>query len=297
MEINRQTLLSAELLHVEDRLWVLTAPEQNPNYDFRFDNFFPCRRVPQPAEPVVAVARIGAFANYPHLFAALQDDGITLIHTPDQHLLATELPRWYPRIADLTPKSLWFSGPLDVDAVSSELGWPIFMKGTRQTSRHRQALSIIEGPDQLRQVLVQYAEDPLLRWQGIVCRELVRLRLVDDSDPLRLPCAFEFRTFWWKGELVGWGRYWWEGKDYKGTEAEMAAGLAVAREAARRVSVPFLVVDIAQTEDRRWLVIECNDGQESGYGGCSPIGLWQRILDVEKGAGGMALSLVTNPSA
>jgi hypothetical protein len=46
--------------------------------------------------------------------------------------------------------------------------------------------------------------------------------------------------------------------------------------------VPFLVVDIAQTETGQWIVIECNDGQESGYAGVSPFGLWQRIVDLEK---------------
>jgi hypothetical protein len=47
------------------------------------------------------------------------------------------------------------------------------------------------------------------------------------------------------------------------------------------VAVPFLVVDIAQAADGRWLVIECNDGQESGYAACTPIALWQRVLDLE----------------
>jgi len=45
--------------------------------------------------------------------------------------------------------------------------------------------------------------------------------------------------------------------------------------------VPFLVVDVAQTEAGRWVVIECNDGQESGYAGVSPFGLWQKIVDLE----------------
>lgn len=56
----------------------------------------------------------------------------------------------------------------------------------------------------------------------------------------------------------------------------------MGEEAARRVAVPFLVVDLAQTIDGRWMVIECNDGQESGYAGVSPIGLWQRIVDYER---------------
>lgn len=57
--------------------------------------------------------------------------------------------------------------------------------------------------------------------------------------------------------------------------------LALAGEAARRLRVPFLVVDIAQREDGRWLIVECNDAQESGYAGTSPLGLWQRVAQLE----------------
>lgn len=32
----------------------------------------------------------------------------------------------------------------------------------------------------------------------------------------------------------------------------------------------------------RWIVIECNDAQESGYAGASAIGIWQNILTIER---------------
>ena len=33
-----------------------------------------------------------------------------------------------------------------------------------------------------------------------------------------------------------------------------------------------------------WLVIECNDAQESGYAGNSPLRLWRNLLSVNEGA-------------
>ncbi len=275
-------LAHAELRHVEDVLWVLTAPAGLANYDFRFDSFFPSRRPWRPSEQVIAVARVGAISNYLAVYDSLKEIGIVLLHTPEEYRRASELPDWYPLLADLTPKSIWTPGRPDPDRIETELGWPIFMKGTRQTSFHRRSLSIIEGPEQMERILAEYASDPILRWQGIVCRELVPLRHVEEPEGDRLPAAFEFRTFWWKGELVGCGRYWWEGQPYQMTEREAEAGLAVAREAARRVAVPFLVVDMAQTTAGRWLVIECNDGQESGYAGVSPLALWQRVIEIER---------------
>ena len=59
--------------------------------------------------------------------------------------------------------------------------------------------------------------------------------------------------------------------------------LRVAETAARRLAIPFVVVDIAQTIDGRWVVIECNDAQESGHAGVSPFALWQRVVEVAKG--------------
>jgi hypothetical protein len=47
--------------------------------------------------------------------------------------------------------------------------------------------------------------------------------------------------------------------------------------------VPFLVIDIAQRQDGRWVLIECNDGQESGYAGVSPFSLWQHVVEAAGG--------------
>jgi predicted kinase len=127
----------------------------------------------------------------------------------------------------------------------------ILEKGGRQTSRHQKALSIIDGPASFKRALEIYGQDPILRHQRIVCREFVMLRLVDASHPTRIPSAFEYRTFWWQGRLIGWARYWWEGKNYQISESEKAGGLAVAQQAASRLRVPFLVVDIAQTQTAR----------------------------------------------
>ena len=48
------------------------------------------------------------------------------------------------------------------------------------------------------------------------------------------------------------------------------------------MNLPFIVIDIAQKADGNWVIIECNDGQESGYASVSPIALWQEIIDIEK---------------
>ena len=273
-----------DLFHLESAVWLWTSTVGVSIYDFAFEPLFACRRPYMRPEEVEVIARVGALSDYAQTYRDLQGEGIRLVHTPDENLRATRLPRWYPLLEGLTPKSLWFSAPPDPHTISEELGWPIFMNGARQTSRHKRSLSIIAGPDELRRALDYYAQDPVLSWQDVVCRELVPLRFVEDPDPERIPSSYEFRSFWWRGELVGIGRYWWEGTDYHLTEQERTEALGVAQEASRRVDVPFLVVDVAQRADGGWIVIECNDGQESGYAGVSPLALWQEVVRIERKA-------------
>jgi hypothetical protein len=282
------SLDGGDLLHLDHAMWVLVAPTGVPIYDFAFDRFFPCRRPWQRPAVVEAVARIGAFDNYPAQYAELLATGVRLVHGPEQHLRSSTLPGWYPLLADLTPRSVWFDSPPDAVTVGAALGWPVFVKGIRQTSRHNRSLAIVTGPADFDRAMDAYARDPILGWQGVACREFVPLRPVEDTNPQRIPASFEFRTFWWRTQLVGLGRYWWEARPYGLTDDERSQAVAVAGEAARRVAVPFLVVDVAQSVDGRWIVIECNDGMESGYAGASPIGLWQTIVRIEQARGDLA---------
>ena len=271
-----------ELLLVDEALWLLRSETGLPAYDFPIDRFVPCRRPWQRPPEVEVVGRVGAFDDYAAHYEELLKGGMRLVHTPEEHLRCSDLTRWYPLIEDLTPRSVWFNEAPEAGEVGRTLGWPVFVKGARQTSRHRRSLSIIESPAGFSAAMAAYRTDPILRWQRIVCREFVPLRPVEDPTPDRIPSSFEFRTFWWRGELAGFGSYWFEGRRYRAGEKEREAGLSVAREAAARLDVAFLVADIAQSLEGRWIVIECNDGQESGYAGVSPLALWQAIVSIEK---------------
>jgi len=274
----------SELLFIDDSIWVLQTLTGIAAYDFDFRPVFACRTPWQRPAPLHAIARIGSIVEYDELWRVAREQGIRLVHTPDQHRRASLLSKWYPLLSDLTPRSRIFATSPSVDEVEAEFGWPLFIKGDRQTSRHRRALSIVRSRDELVVAIRSAGRDSILRWQPLACREFVPLRLVEDQHPERIPSSFEFRTFWWNGVLVGAGRYWWEGARYDWTGEEQASGLAVAGEAARRLNVPFLVVDIAQTADGRWIVIDCNDGQDSSYAGASPIGIWHRIITLERQA-------------
>ncbi len=120
----------------------------------------------------------------------------------------SELPRWYPKLEGLTPKSCWFAQPPRLEALEPLLRWPLFIKGSRQTSRHRAALSIVRSPEDYQRVVAAYRDDPILHWQEFVCRELIELRPVAAEPTEKVPASFEFRTFWYKGHCIGAAQYW-----------------------------------------------------------------------------------------
>lgn len=286
MEENRLDLVlrdAEELILLDDALWLLTATAGVPAYDYPFARFFPFERAWEVPVGATVVARVGALQDYAARFEQLQEHGISLIHTPEQHYRASRLPHWYPLIEHLTPRSRWYDEPPTPEEVERHFAWPVFVKGERQTDRHTRKLSIASNKSEFAEIVRAYSEIPLLKWQRITVREFVSLRPVEDVDPERVPSSFEFRTFWWRGELVGLGSYWFQGKTYSLKDHERTECLAIAKEAAIRVDVPFLVVDVALTAEGRWIVIECNDGQESGYAGVNVLGMWQRIIDLERG--------------
>ncbi|HEY1065335.1 MAG TPA: ATP-grasp domain-containing protein, partial [Pirellulales bacterium] len=190
----------------------------------------------------------------------------------------SELPAWYPQIAELTPRSLWFDTPPSAEVVSESIGWPVFVKGTRQTGRHDPRKCVARDAAEYERLVEEYGRDEILGWQRCVVREFVPLRPVIGKAAGKVRPSFEFRTFWWTGRLVGAGPYWSRFAAYSWTESERDAALKIAELAATRIDCPFLVVDLAQTLDGRWIVIECNDGQESGYAGVSPFALWHEIV-------------------
>ncbi len=265
-----------QLIQLADALNIVIEKTHVAAYDFDFELFFACRHPAYLPDQSSCVQRTGALADYAQTFSAYAEFGLVPINSLDQHTRASELSAWYPLIADMTPKSAWYPSFPGIDEIEAAFGWPVFIKGTRQTSKHNPDLCVARTPDAYQTIAQAYKDDPILHWQDVVIRELVDLKPLAGSVPGKVRPSVEFRSFWWKGVYVGHGPYWYQLPGY--SEPDMEQGLALAEEAARRLEVPFLVVDLAKRADGRWTIIECNDAQESGYTGVIPQVLWQNIL-------------------
>ena len=108
-------------------------------------------------------------------------------------------------------------------------------------------------------------------------RRLVKLRHSRASAE-GFPFGREYRAFVYHQQIVGLG-YYWEGDDpLKAlTEDEEQQVRALASEAARRLAVPYVAIDIGQVVSGEWIVIESGDAQFSGVSQIPLLTLWHNL--------------------
>ena len=254
-----------------------------PIYDFRFREVFECKSIiHSPERPVLL--RIGAIDNFIRISNELQSLGIDLLFTEEEHDRASLLENWYPLLAKYTPFSRVYDGLPPIDVFLQEFRFPVFIKGNRQTNHHKKSQCIIENLTMYESLASQWENDKYLHWQKAVVREYMPLEKIGNTQHWdMIPASYEFRVFFWKKNLVGYGKYWSMEYDYALKAHDKGIALDLAHQAATIVDVPFLAVDVAKTQCGKWIIIEINDGQESGYVGVDRTSLWQNILSVEEG--------------
>jgi hypothetical protein len=262
---------------VDGVLWVVWKPIGFAQYDFVFEEHFPCAHPIFLDREITAIARMGSAPDYPRRCEEMSEWNIRLINSPEEYQRSSYLPHWYPVISEFTPRSVWFDTIPTAEQVLSHFEFPIFVKGERQTNRHARSQSIVESREDLCRLLDEWSSETILWWQRFVCREFIRLRPVAKDYGTTIPKSYEFRSFWFHGKLVGVGRYWVSEK-YEIDQRGLAHIRDIGQVVASRLRVPFLVIDFAEACDGTWWVIECNDGQDSGYAGVNAWEMWRNVV-------------------
>lgn len=277
----KEELPQSDLFQLESSFWIAERKTQVALYDFAFSPLFQIARPWHKASGTL-VARIGAIADYEQLYHQYLEHGLSLVNTPKQHQLASELEYWYPLVADLSPRSKVYETFPSAHNVKADFEYPVFIKGNRQTAKHNPELSIARNDKELEWIAKAYTENSILHWQKVVVREFVDLKPLEVQVPGKMKLSLEFRTFWWKGVCVGHGSYWSQYAQYACTPTEKEEGLKLAKKAVNVLKVPFIVIDLALNVKGEWILIECNDGQESGYCGVDKAKLWRQVLALEE---------------
>lgn len=126
----------------------------------------------------------------------------------------------------------------------------------------------------------EWSDDNYLHWQKAAVREYIPLHTINDTlFPDMIPFSFEFRVFVWRGRIAGYGHYWCLAGRYSVGEKDKKQIYELVNKASKYIDSIFFSVDVAKSQAGEWIIIEINDGQESGYQGTDRYKLWTRIIE------------------
>ena len=258
---------------------ILQRKTANDVYDFEFRNNFECRSVVSEVEAPVLL-HIGAVEDYAEVEATLEDMGMKLLVHEKEHLRCSTIEEWYPSLKDKTPFTKIYDELPQAEELLNDFSFPVFIKGNRQTNRHKKSQCIIESVDQYNALREEWKHDSILSWQKVAVREYVPLQVIDaDSYPDMVPISYEFRFFYFEGKCMAYGPYWYMGHKYTLPERVLQEVLKLTDWAAQRLAVSFPAIDVAKTASGEWIIIEVNDAQESGFVGTNPLVLWNNTIE------------------
>lgn len=182
----------------------------------------------------------------------------------------------------MTPESVMLSSPDECSRAAEQLGFPVFVRGSVRSLKAAGWKACVAETAEELQTLVNKVFESEYRSRGrVIVRKLVNLRHSRYSDE-GFPLGREYRLFLYKDKVLGYG-YYWEGEDILSglSSAEESEVLNLAAEAARRLNVPFIAIDVGQLTNEEWIVIEVNGAQFAGASQIPLLSLWSAIRDIE----------------
>ncbi|RYF50227.1 MAG: DUF4343 domain-containing protein [Cytophagaceae bacterium] len=241
------------------------------------DNAFAHTPRQERVTPAVWLGYIPDRARYEAIYEAALSRNLMLLNTPEQHRIVQEFDAAYPFLEGLTPRSIIVTSEEEARERASEIGFPLFIKGVVQSRKSRGLSACVAYNQSELAERVRALLELGLRSRGrMVLRELVALRHTRSHGDF--PLGREFRAFLLDGVLLALGFYWPHADEGAHlSDAEKRTVEEMAKNAARKLPVRFVAVDIGQLENGEWTVIETGDPQFSGLSQIAPLAYWNRL--------------------
>lgn len=215
----------------------------------------------------LVIPRYSALPYNKELCEDIVELGAEPINTYRQHCYVADIRNWYYDLGDLTPRT-WFA----LDQIPDE--GPFVLKGATNSKKflwntHMFARNKREAAD----VYMRLAQDSTIGIQPIYIRSFQDLNVltVGLND---MPVSEEYRFFVLDGKVVSAGFYWSSHIDDLDRIYDPFTEVPISfiQEVIHRVHprVRFWVFDAARRADGGWLVVELNDGQQSGLSEIGP---------------------------
>ncbi len=204
----------------------------------------------------LVVGRYSVLPYYEELDRDLRLIGSRLINTVAEHAWISSFD-YYREVKDFTPET-WDDESIHL----CQHAGPFVVKGKRSSKKWQWKTHMFAETKPAALALGQrLKEDSEISEQGVVYRKYVPLKTfeVGRND---LPYTNEWRFFFFKTTLLSVGYYWSIGdclQQAAMTDECLAMAGRIAEIAARFTT--FFTLDLAETEQGEWILIEINDGQ------------------------------------
>lgn len=230
----------------------------------------------------LVIGRLSLLPYYREVVEDLKILGATLINTHIEHSYIADMQHWYYDLEGLTPKT-WF----EPSRVTEE--GPYVLKG-HTNSRKSLWRTHMYAPSRkdIGIVLCHLLDDTFISQQQIYVRKYVPLKtyLIGLNGQ---PITDEYRFFICYGKIIS-GAYYWsshiEDLNEQGIFPDVErVPRSFIREVMDRVGdhAKFYVIDVAQTAEGEWIVVELNDGCQSGLSENSPDTLFRNLKEAIAG--------------
>lgn len=228
-------------------------------------------------ENSLVIGRYSVLPFYKELEEDLAEKGSHLVNSYSEHRWIADLKNWYEDLKDFTPKT-WFK----LADIPDDL--PVVLKGETNSKKFSWNTHMFaKNKKEAIQVYGRLMEDSLISQQEIVIRQFVPLKkLLEGLNGLNV--SEEYRLFVLNGKVVSGGFYWSSHVDDLSDEVKNSLSWEkIPKPFLNNVlsilgcKAPFVVVDIARTEDDNWIVVEVNDGQFSGLSENNPDILYRNL--------------------
>jgi len=202
----------------------------------------------------------------------------SLLNTYENYLWSFNFPEWYKVFTNHeTPESFTFTGAevmtLGLTEIAERVskrapGKQLILKDWLKSRKHEwfDACFIKDASDTKEVIRIMTNFFNLQGrdfYGGLVFREFLSLKKLGEHPKSGMPLPVEFRTFFLNQKPMVTSMYWNNDIEYpKGVESPPQAWL---EEIGKKMVSPFVALDIAQSVDGKWWVIEVNDGGTAGY--------------------------------
>jgi hypothetical protein len=225
---------------------------------------------------------IPRFSAYP-FYKELEDDvklsGGNLINSYNEHQYIADLGNWIWDLYEFTPKT-WNK----LEDLPEE--GPFFLKGETNSKKYNfNTHCYAKNKREAIEVHGRLCDDSLISCQKIYIREYIPL--VKYMDGLQgLPITKEFRFFCYKDKILSGGYYWSshideiKEKNYSIDPSEVPLDFLNKLTNIIKYNATFYVIDVAQTQNGNWILIELNDGSQSGLSENNPDILYKNLFEI-----------------